>query len=468
MMKKSNFMQYGRRLALSGLLAAGLLGTGSAQAEVVALSGLQGWVQDNGGSDEAAFLTNNFTGTEFGHRFNSWAEFSIPAGHYTSVTLTVTPGSYGDPGPNKIAMYDVSTPIMSFLNTTHPGADVYQDLGSGREYAAAVFDNAPLTITLNGRALADINAAAGGVFIIGFTNETLNAQPVQWDGKGVYISGVGRRATQMQLTLGEATPVPEPSSWAMLLAGLALLSAAARGRRNAPRLKAMLAMAASAGLLAALPVAQAAPVNHTYDFEGASEMLLNDGDQFEMDGMVFTSAFIGDPSEGGGFTGALVNGGDPGLCTVMICPAGNASTYYAGLNDGALFMNPSKKGDVIHLAGFDASFILPDDGLHPAVSGVLQIQGVRADGSYVDEYYDLYHPAMGFAHYSTTAAFASNDFVQLAFFAYTCDAVGQCTAFNSDQAQFGLDNISAVPEPSAYLMLVLGFGLLQVLRRRAD
>jgi len=467
MIMKYKLSQFGRSLALGCSLAAGLLAAGSAQADVQTLSVLQGWVDSNGINDEAAPLTNTFTGSEFGHRFNSWVAFYIPAGNYTSATLNVNPSTYGNPGPTKIALYDVTTPFTSFLNTQNAGVDIYNDLGSGREYAAAMFNNDSLSIKLNGRALADINASGGHYFLIGFTDETLNNQPVLWNGQGVYISGVGRRATQMELDLGQMAPVPEPSQWGMLLAGMLLLGVTAVRRTGGRKLKSLLAAMAGAGMLAALPAAQATTINQTFDFENVESGLMFDGDWFEMNGVRFTSVFQGDPADGGGFTGAVVDGRDQGLCTGMVCPSDNLSKYYAGVNDGVLFMNTTKAGDTLHLASFDASFIASDGNNRPIQAGVLQIQGMKADGSYVNEYYTLYTPELGFAHYSTSSAFANTDFVQLGIFAYSCDLNGMCNAFNSDKGQFALDNVTVVPEPSAYLMLVLGFGMLAVLRRRA-
>ena len=52
---------------------------------------------------------------------------------------------------------------------------------------------------------------------------------------------------------------------------------------------------------------------------------------------------------------------------------------------------------------------------------------------------------------------------------FSCDFDGECNAFNSNQGQFALDNISdvsAVPEPSTYAMLGLGLALVGFAARR--
>jgi hypothetical protein len=215
----------GRTLArgvLCSLAALMALNAAPAQAGVTTTTSLlQGWVNSRGGSDEAAPLNNTFTGNENGMRYNSWVMFHIPAGTYTSASLSITPAAYGAPGACVIGLYDVTTPGSALANTFSPGKSVFDDLGSGRQYAAATLSaGQPITIPLNGRALADINAVADRYFVIGFTNMTLNAQPAGNDGHGVYINGIGRSMTLMQLNLG--TPdgsksiradAPAPATW---------------------------------------------------------------------------------------------------------------------------------------------------------------------------------------------------------------------------------------------------------------
>jgi hypothetical protein len=49
-----------------------------------------------------------------------------------------------------------------------------------------------------------------------------------------------------------------------------------------------------------------------------------------------------------------------------------------------------------------------------------------------------------------------------------CDYTGTCTAFETNQGQFAIDdlNVSAVPEPSAYAMLGTGFLFMGAIARR--
>lgn len=463
-MFKSKF-NMGRLVAAAGFGMA-LWATNAAAAGVSTYSVLEGWVSSVGGSDEATPQNNTFTGSENGQRFNSWASFYIPAGNYQSATLTLTPGSYGELGPAVIGLFDVATPMSALLNTFHPGVDVFNDLGGGREYAAATFYDQPLSITLNGRALADINAAGGSYFLIGFTNKTLNAQPIRPEGvmgSGIYISGNGRNQTRMELDLGLAAPVPEPSTWMTLGAGLLLLGAVAR--RRPPQLKRALAALALGAGVAVLPGAHA----DTLNFDSVDPAFLWDGDSVLSGGYAFTGLFVGDPSDGGGLVGAVIDGSDPFLCANMACPSNNSSHYLAGLNDGKINMSSATAGQTFHLGSFDAGFIGHDFLGSPEVSGVLWLTGTRADGSTMDEYFALAKPDFGFQHYQTSGAFGASAFVSISITSFSCDFDGDCNAFNSNQAQFGLDNISdvaAVPEPSTYAMLGLGLALVGVAARR--
>ena len=198
---------------------------------VTQIAQLQGWVNSNGGSNEATPLGNTYTGNDTGLRFNSWAAFFIPAGTtWASATLSLSPSVYGNAPPSVIGLFDVDDGLQPFLNTFHPGTGVYDDLGSGTQYAAATLYDSPASITLNGAALGDINAVGGSYFVIGFTNQTLNAvSPDAGDG-GIYLGGI-RAEPYIELTLSSVPAVPEPGTYAMLLAGLAVAGAAARQRR---------------------------------------------------------------------------------------------------------------------------------------------------------------------------------------------------------------------------------------------
>ena len=78
--------------------------------------------------------------------------------------------------------------------------------------------------------------------------------------------------------------------------------------------------------------------------------------------------------------------------------------------------------------------------------------------------------AMTFTGLLACAGFASQGFAEFAIFGYSCDFSGKCAAFETNAGQFALDNvnmqISAVPEPGSWMMLLGGFGTIAAFRRR--
>ncbi|MBL8555572.1 MAG: PEPxxWA-CTERM sorting domain-containing protein [Phenylobacterium sp.] len=213
-------------------------GAGAAQALDIA-SSAQGWANDTGApqffayTNGAADGNNTFTGNEFGGRFNSWAAFDIPVGVYTTVQLELALNFYGDVIGDQIGVYDVSTAYAVFENGTTSDDSTYIDLGSGSNYGNFFALNGNIfTITLGGNALADVNSAAGGKFLIGFTNLTKNATPsgdLQDDGVYTNGSSVGSPV----LRLDGAAAVPEPGAWALMILGFGAAGSMLRARRRA-------------------------------------------------------------------------------------------------------------------------------------------------------------------------------------------------------------------------------------------
>ena len=77
-----------------------------------------------------------------------------------------------------------------------------------------------------------------------------------------------------------------------------------------------------------------------------------------------------------------------------------------------------------------------------------------------------------FRNYRVPSAFANTDFTQVSVYGLACDNAFTCTGFNSNRAQFAVDNIrvefaSAVPEPHAILLLLAGLTVVAVRRHRA-
>ena len=222
------------------------------------------------------------------------------------------------------------------------------------------------------------------------------------------------------------------------------------------------------GTVLAMPAAHAGVI----DFENIGNGLVGHFEQFQDAGYLLTgySNVVG--ATPGDLVGAVLDGSDPGSCVGgLACPVNNPSNYYAALNDGVLYMDAASGLD-FSIESFDASFI-GTGAPYGSVAGLLRVQGfLAAGGSLIQDYLLAAPDSAGFAfqHFTSTGAFAAGSFTEVAFFGFTCNTVGSCTAFNSDQGQFALDNITAaVPEPSSALMLLLGLaGIGAISHRRSQ
>lgn len=172
----------------------------------------------------------------------------------------------------------------------------------------------------------------------------------------------------------------------------------------------------------------------------------------------------------GGF-GAAVNGATTSSCDIAVCPSGNSSIYYAGLNDSILNL-AINGGTSIGIKSLDFSFISPAPIPGLAGYGYLVLQGLFADGSSLFSTADLNTASgtggLSFVHWDVSGALAIDQFASVNVFACLFDGNGFCVNPSGEQAQFAVDNIEYVPEPATLALVGLGvFGIAATRRRQS-
>ncbi|UMR28378.1 NF038120 family PEP-CTERM protein [Massilia sp. MB5] len=242
------------------------------------------------------------------------------------------------------------------------------------------------------------------------------------------------------------------------------------------------ALLAGVGALAA-PAAQADIINFSATQNivsgtlNAGDSLYNGGDAFRqgsyrfdvLDGPVARAAGLN------GLAGALIDGANPFSCTILACPSGNLSKYFAGLNDGALVVTRDY-GAAFRLDGLDFGFIAPVGDLPDGGYGQLRLTGVAADGSQISDALDFAgQDATGkfkFSNWLASSAFAGISLRSLSIDACLFTDVGDCVNSAADpagnQAQYALDNlqVTAVPLPATPALMLLGLAGMGLVARR--
>lgn len=218
-------------------------------------------------------------------------------------------------------------------------------------------------------------------------------------------------------------------------------------------------------LMGSLPAAA-----EVIDFDFQNPDIFGGGNSFADSGYTFLVNDTTAPGGGVGLAGVMVNGTDPESCTVAACPIGNASMYYAGVNDGSVTL--SRNGGAFQLNSLRYAFLAPVTGLDPYSYGQLTLVGTLVGGGTASASIDF--PVLAAGGYSPFAlsalggAFTSG--------VYTSITIGACVFTDTscdnpygNKAQFAIDDLNvtaAVPEPETYAMMGLGLGVLALVRRR--
>lgn len=204
-----------------------------------------GWYQDNGftaGVNNINVGSNNNTGAFY----NNWLAFNLTGladQNITSATLTF----YGGNGSNTsstsetLALFDYIGSIDSLIANSQNNVGIYNDLGNGNSYGTAVVAPGAIqqfSVTLSQAAIADLNAAAHAAdtrFVIGGSLQSISER---WANEQLFaIFGPQAARTPAAALDLVTTPVPEPSSWALMILGFGAVGAACRRSRNGPKLR---------------------------------------------------------------------------------------------------------------------------------------------------------------------------------------------------------------------------------------
>jgi len=206
-------------------------------------------------------------------------------------------------------------------------------------------------------------------------------------------------------------------------------------------------------------------------FDDLAPNLFGSGDAFASGGLSFSvpaGPFFNVAQPGFGVVDTVA-----GLSSFSNAPTGNATQFYAGLNDNFLRMAPTT-GLPLRLNSFDFGFIPPVPTPNSASPGAMIAYWTDINGSDGSAGFDFGNAdgngdwAFLRANMSApTFGLGTSSFLSSVTF-FACLYSGTTCAWPAgNQAQFAIDNIDfELPTPSTWLLAGLGLAGLAVTRRR--
>ena len=183
--------------------------------------------------------------------------------------------------------------------------------------------------------------------------------------------------------------------------------------------------------------------------------------------------------------GQISNGGDATSCLDGVCPTGNTSNFLSVYNDGIIHVGNTNGTSKVTFSSADVAFIKAGGDTAGTTGMYMAVEADRSDGSYsvwavpvsgVGSFATLTATAagglVGGQSLGGTGSLISGNVTDLFFYAYYCNPTsGSCSAFKTNKGQFAIDNImldvTAVPEPSQWLLMLAGMTAVgAVIRRR--
>ena len=234
---------------------------------------------------------------------------------------------------------------------------------------------------------------------------------------------------------------------------------------------------AATGIAGALALLAAAPASASMiDFDHIDDpdqalAVFTGGEHFGQAGYTMT-VLDSAASLGGGPSGMIANGSNEYTCDVSVCPSGNDSHYFLGLNDGGLTVQRDGAVKFFQLKALDYAFMAPIGGLQDFNYGQLSLTGTLKGGGTIHTQFDfpMQDPdgLYNFAPASLDPAFSNATLTGLTISACLFGNDNTCYNPAANQAQFGIDNLNvmAVPEPETYAMLLAGLAAMGALSRR--